>query len=130
MKRFPSADEMVVDARLPADSIARYLRPQRGHILIRPVESEGVSKGGIIVQRTRKRPKVLAHVLAISRDDLAEHPQLEPGALVCFRRFADEDVGEDRPREERWLGQMLPVMIVHIKSVDSRVSDTDVQLEY
>lgn len=127
MSLFPATVE--VCRMLPPDSLVRRLRPQRGHIVIRPYSPAGERTSGIITQQHSKWPKVLAHVLAIGAEDLDVYPHLVPGSLVLIRRFSDEELGDDAPRLERWIGQRLPIAIVNIKAIDALIGDLDISLE-
>lgn len=79
------------------------LRPLQDRVLIRPIEQEATSPGGIIIPDSAKKKPVEGEVLAVGsgirRDDGALHrPELTAGDRVLYGKWSGNEIkldGED-----------------------------------
>ena len=113
---------------LPRYSIVNKIATIQNHVLIRPYHFEGLRPSGIYVSRNPKRPRIWAHILAVPYETSIENPLLKPGAFVTYRRYSSEYLAFDPPAREEYPGQILPVHIVHINSLDAVIDPAPVDL--
>lgn len=123
---------ILIDPAVPADS---YVRTQLvhvpvHHVVIRPYTPAGFTKSGIFVERNSKFPRVWGWLLAMSAELADEMPELLLGSMVGFQRFSDEELGQDAPPTERYIGHKLPVHIVHVDNLHFMIYPPIVKPEY
>lgn len=69
--------------------------------------------------RDSRHPVVWGWILAIREWDLELEPSLRPGAMVIFKRHANEPLDFDAPSVPQWLGQRLDIHLIHIEAVEA-----------
>ena len=122
MSRWP----MVYDFYLPPSSDVLNIHCIPDHALIRPYSPLGVHAGGLITTKNEKFPRIWAWILGIRVE--SSHPDLRPGRMVVYSRFADEVVGNDMSKDGT---RELPICIVPVSEIQAVVWDpVPVQPEY
>lgn len=107
------------DWQLPKDSVAHRYAPIPYHVLIRPYSPQGIHVGGLITQKNEKWPRIWAWVLRMPVDLCSEQPDVRPGRMVIYARYADEVLGYDTAKD----GRKLPVHIVPVSEIKAVVWD-------
>lgn len=113
---------------LPETSKVYTLKIRDDRILIRPHKPSGVTGSGLYVERNENHPEVWGHILAIPQKTFKDNPSLIPGAMVAYKRFAEEHLVDDYPVSEDYLGQKLPISIIHIRSLEAVINPPSVPL--
>ena len=111
--------ELVSSSLLPDNSCVHSYRCWENRVLIRPFTPEGQTESGLWVTKNPKWAKIWGWILAVPERTLEENPQLRPGAMVIYRRYAEEEVGFDKPLEENFIGEDLPVCVIHIDALEA-----------
>ena len=136
---FPTADEIIWDPNLPADSPARALRFRFGHVLMRPYSPQGFRDIACLDGETRKLyvekddrwPKIWGWPLAIAKPDAQEYPAIVPGScMFVYKRFGDELLAEEKPKVELYLGHILLVKLSHLQNIEVVFTPSPVPQEY
>jgi chaperonin GroES len=94
--------------------MAMKIRPLQDRILVRPIEEEEKTSGGIIIPDTAKEKPMEGKVVAVGRGKVSEEGKLMPldlkaGDRILFSKYAGTEVkieGEENliMREEDVLG--------------------------
>jgi chaperonin GroES len=76
------------------------IRPLRDHVLVKRVEEEDKTKGGIIIPDTAKEKPIEGRVVAVGKgrvldDGTVRELEVKPDDLVLFGKYAGTDVKID-----------------------------------
>lgn len=118
-----------LDPKLPTSSKVWNIAFPRRHVLLRPYIPEGFhlipgtegrpfEQRTILLSRNPKHPVIWGWVLAIQQADREIEPLLAPGVMIVFKRFGNENVGFDLPKDPQWPGQRLDIDITHIDNIE------------
>ena len=111
---------------IPNSSLAYHWVPIENHVLMRPYSPAGVYTGGIIAAKNEKFPRIWAHILTVPSATFDKYPDLVPGRMVVYSRFADELLGYDTRANG---DKDLPVVIAPIEELRCTISPAPVTLE-
>lgn len=111
---------------VPATSLAAHWVPIENHVLMRPYSPAGVYTGGIIAAKNEKFPRIWAHILTVPCATFDKYPDLVPGRMVVYSRFADELLGYDTRANG---DKDLPVVIAPIEELKCTMEPAPVTLE-
>lgn len=113
------AETMITSSLLPESSLASNIQVWENRVVIRPYSPEGKTESGLWVTKNDKWPRIWGWVLAIPERTLDEYPSLTPGAMIVYKRYADEVLGYDKPSEANYDGEKLAVAIIHVDAIEA-----------